>query len=1132
MEGTHVLPDIGPAAVLSPPTATFRHTHNSNQDTTSQHVLSLVEPRDFLYNARIAMGLIPCLAVITTFIGELALLPGCVGFMFCYLFDLTANRELTFFTVWATVVLVMTMLVVQSVHLISASLVNLFVLFEMGVCMVLVGIWASLQFRWISQFAPHLAVQFERLLFSLLPVCCNTLLTWVAITGAGLAPAPFLCLLIAALSCALYAVPLRSSFDPSRPAVASEPKRRAGGRDEDGGAPDKALVADPDALVSGRVSTAVAVLLVVVLPLGLYSSIHRHTYGTAFHQLRSHEFAPGLSFHLGLWAHLDNILLLACGSLLVLRALANHGVFWFARMKPRTLNVPAALALVVGLVVLVQRVTPLLRTMPLFAVSPPWDWLGLLTSALSCGAVACLTVPQLNVVPWVPRHPTLQVLAAVCAASACALVAMPLLVQAVVVLSAVALAQFYNNSSKHYYYFAFATGCTLAVAWFASHTFGFLVYRFRARLFDLFVTNLQHAALLLVVLFALCAALPGLAAANSGAFPIVLLSYVLGLCGFERVLTREWGGLLYPGYFVMMTSGVLLFALWRLRKEKRVDVYTVWMCGALAVAKASALLHRSGSVMASLALVLAVSAPLVFQPRSGSVAQLCMVVLLAAFSFFAQYSVFVPLLVSLVEARAPEGCALGLCFMTFGLGLLPLAVPKVFSQFMTAPEERTRASRLRAGSTAAALGEGPEKALLRIVLTASMAIGALIVYLHPESDSPIELVRAALFAISPGIALDPTDTFAAMWTAVGLACAGAGVLLAVTVVSPSFAESPIRLQLVEFAGFLIGAGFAPFFFAVKEWPLLILAASWGGVFACAAGLLARLGGGLLEVHPNQPEGRPSLMICIWAIGMMLTIIGIKQNHPLKVPSDMRQSAQAAVLGHSAMFAAVNLVVAFCFKLHCHAADQQKVSHTSAAAPRTSRTTDTHCACQTVCNAATLAGFFFAALCSLHLGCSETSVFLLSPVLLMLTPCSVGPFTLLTDSNRYFPIVFVNAAFLTLTVLFNLGVAVLSRNMPVSDVFAFAVNTSTSSALGEMSLVVKNMVLLVAVWPSVGLFCKFLGTLTPQNTYWLLLSMPLALVALIFADLLAVQILGVMGLVGSVVAIKSSWSILDYGLRFI
>eukprot|EP00903_Cladosiphon_okamuranus_P018928 g17409.t1 len=161
----------------------------------------------FLHNARVwALGG-PCIAVLLLVGGRATALVAAFGVMACYCFDLADNAEGALVSLWASVL-------GSAVSLVwSGSVPGLVHKLNIVVFVLLLGVWATLQFRPMYREEPDVARLLERLLFACFPLPAAAILTWAAVAfgGAVALAAPCLALVLYA-AVALYAVPLRSGL--------------------------------------------------------------------------------------------------------------------------------------------------------------------------------------------------------------------------------------------------------------------------------------------------------------------------------------------------------------------------------------------------------------------------------------------------------------------------------------------------------------------------------------------------------------------------------------------------------------------------------------------------------------------------------------------------------------------------------------------------------------------------------------------------------------------------------------------------------------------------------------------------------------------------------------------------------
>jgi hypothetical protein len=148
----------------------------------------------FAHNARLATALVPA----TAFLLDLGGLPVfavlAVGLAAAYLLDALRLRQGAFFTVWAALIAAdVAFFFSASLSSAAAASVPLTVL-ALLLCAetsFLIGVWASLQFRWIQLENPTIVVALERLLFACVPVAAPVLFTWAIVSAVGMVNASY-----------------------------------------------------------------------------------------------------------------------------------------------------------------------------------------------------------------------------------------------------------------------------------------------------------------------------------------------------------------------------------------------------------------------------------------------------------------------------------------------------------------------------------------------------------------------------------------------------------------------------------------------------------------------------------------------------------------------------------------------------------------------------------------------------------------------------------------------------------------------------------------------------------------------------------------------------------------------------
>eukprot|EP00884_Botryococcus_braunii_P004652 jgi/Botrbrau1/14188/Bobra.182_3s0121.1 len=487
-------------------------------------------PNNFQYNGRVALALLPSVCVVAGFGGKLPVGVMMVGAMVTYILDALRYREGTFGAVWLSLGATNLSFLISGA---SFSRTRPFVLggfmaASTGSLFFLIGVWATLQFKWIQMQYPVACLAFEKLLLvGCLPVAA-IMQTWGVIAATGADTAPYYQALILAGLYYLFGLPLASSFhaasNPSRPG----PSRRKG-----------------EGLGEGRVQSpldgAVSAAILLLLPPLEYVVIHWHTRFQLVHA----------------WA----LLCLTAGPLLFLTWL-REGLWWLPmRAGPKDALRKALLLLSLAATLAGFEGRVVFRAFGQYIqLQPPWNYIAV-TFALYGGAA--LVVLHLAGLLGEEVGATLLGGALLLSAGAGALAAgVPLLFVPAPLIGAAGLALYYESGMLRDY-LLFVGGTLISCAWFLYHHFWFL---------EVFLERmaLRTMCKLLLVGIVPAALLPGLVLASVSKTAIsVLIVVQAGLVAtLEEHLyagQHETGSEeMYPAFLVLLTSGLGLAAIHKL----------------------------------------------------------------------------------------------------------------------------------------------------------------------------------------------------------------------------------------------------------------------------------------------------------------------------------------------------------------------------------------------------------------------------------------------------------------------------------------------------------------------------------------------------------------------------------------
>lgn len=175
---------------------------------------SRFSPSSFLHNARIAVALVPCSAFLLDLGGTPVVATLTLGLMIAYILDSLNFKPGSFFAVW------LSLIAAQIAFFFSSSLVVVFnsvalallAAFLCAIANFLVGVWVSLQFKWIQIEYPAIVLALERLLFACVPLIASSIFTWATVSAIGMHNAAYYLMAFNCVFYWLFSVPRVSSF--------------------------------------------------------------------------------------------------------------------------------------------------------------------------------------------------------------------------------------------------------------------------------------------------------------------------------------------------------------------------------------------------------------------------------------------------------------------------------------------------------------------------------------------------------------------------------------------------------------------------------------------------------------------------------------------------------------------------------------------------------------------------------------------------------------------------------------------------------------------------------------------------------------------------------------------------------
>lgn len=198
------------------PNSSFYGNGSASSSSSSSRSLknSRFAPSAFVHNARIAVALVPCAAFLLDLGGTPVVAALTLGLMIAYILDSLNFKSGSFFAVWFS------LLSAQIAFFFSSSLYATFgsiplAILASFVCALanfLIGVWASLQFKWIQIEYPTIVLALERLLFASIPLIASVIFSWATIFAVGMTNAPYYHMAFNCIFYWLFSVPRVSSF--------------------------------------------------------------------------------------------------------------------------------------------------------------------------------------------------------------------------------------------------------------------------------------------------------------------------------------------------------------------------------------------------------------------------------------------------------------------------------------------------------------------------------------------------------------------------------------------------------------------------------------------------------------------------------------------------------------------------------------------------------------------------------------------------------------------------------------------------------------------------------------------------------------------------------------------------------
>ncbi|KAH6771104.1 no exine formation 1 [Perilla frutescens var. hirtella] len=1047
-------------------------------------------PSSFVHNARIAVALVPSAAFLLDLGGAPVVGTLVVGLMVAYILDSLNFKSGSFFAVWFTLIAAQITFFFSSSLYYTFNYVSIALLAALtcGLANFLIGVWVSLQFKWIQIEYPTIVLALERLLFACVPLIASTLFTWATVSAVGMLNAAYYLMAFNCIFYWLYSVPRVSSFK-----LKQEVNYHGGEVPE-------------DSFILGQLESCLHTLSLLFVPL---------TFHIASHYLVMFSSGAAIS---------DLFLLFFIPFLFQLYASTRGALWWVTKNEYQLQSirvVNGAVALVVIVVCLEIRVV--FHSFGRYIhVPPPLNYL-LVTITMLGGASAAGSY-ALGMVSDAFSSLAFTAMAVTVSAAGAIVVGFPILFLPLPSVAGYCLARFFTKKSLSSYS-AFVVLGSLMVAWFMMHNYWDL---------NIWIAgmSLKSFCKLIVGSVLLAMAVPGLAVlppqfrflTEAG-----LIGHALLLCYIENNFFNYsnvyyYGmddDVMYPSYMVVMTTFAGLAIVRRLSADRRIGSKAVWVLICLYSAKLSMLVMASKAVLwVSAVLLLAVSPPLLlYKDKSKSSASkmkpfqgYAHAGVVALSVWFCRETIFEAL--QWWFGRPPsDALLLGSCTLLTGLACIPI-VALHFSHVMAA------------------------KRYLALVI----ATGLLFILMQPPIPLAwtyhSDLIRSARqsaddISIYGFMASKPTWPSWLLIAAILLTLAGATSIIPITYI----------VELRTFYAIAVGIALGIYVSAEYFLQAAILHALIIVTMVCTS---------VFVVFTHLPSTSSTkvlpwvfaLIVALFPVTYLLegqvriskTWLGESGGEDMaeednKIATLLAvEGARTSLLG---LYAAIFMLIALEIKFELASLIREKFvergglrhsqsgENSSATVPprlrfmkqRRASTMPTFTIKRmaaegawmpAVGNVATVMCFAICLILNVHLtGGSNRAIFFLAPVLLLLNQDS-DFFAGFGDKQRYFPVTVVISAYLVLTAVYSIW----------EDVWHG--NTGCGVDIGgpDWIFAVKNLALLVLTFPSHILFNRFVWSYTKQADSRPLLTIPLNLPPVLMTDIMKIKILGLLGVIYS------------------
>ncbi|KAF5196502.1 no exine formation [Thalictrum thalictroides] len=1059
-------------------------------------------PSSFLHNNRIAIALVPCAAFLLDLGGTPVVATLTLGLMIAYILDSLSIKSGAFFGIWFTLI------ASQIAFFFTSNLVFVFNSLPIAILAslfcaktnFLIGVWASLQFKWIQIENPSIVLALERLLFGCVPIVASAMFTWATVSAVGMINAAYYFMVFNCVFYWLFSIPRVSSF---------KSKQEVGYHG--GEVPEETLILGP-------LESCIHTLQLLFLPLLFHVASHHSVVFTSFSDLFLLFFVP---FLFQLYA-------------------STRGALWWVTKNQHDIHsirvVNGAVALVIVVICLEIRVV--FHSFGRYIqVPPPLNYV--LVTITMLGGASTVGAYSVGMIGDAFSSMAFTAMSVLVSAAGAIVIGFPIMFLPLPIVCGFYLARFFTKKSLPSY-FAFILLASLMVMWFVLHNF-----------WDLNIwlagMSLKSFCKLIVANVILAMSVPGLALLppKFRLFTEVgLVSHALLLCHIENQFFNfsniYYFGLdddvMYPSYMVVTTTFVGLALARRLAVDCRIGPKTFWILTCLYASKLAMLFITSKSILwVSALLLLAVSPPLLLYKEKSKVASkmkawqgYAHAGVIAISTWFCRETVFEVLQWWLGKPPS-DGLLLGSCIVLMGLACIPI-VALHFSHVQ--PAKRC---------LVLVMAMGLLFVLLQPPIHLSWAFHSDLIRAAHQSADDISiygfvaskptwpswlLIAAILLTLAAVTSIIPVKYMVEMRTFYAL---GVGISLGIYISAEYFLVATILQALIVVtmicASFFVVFTHFPSASSTKllPWVFALLVALFPVTYLLEGQLRAKniFGEGIVGEAAEEDnklttllaiEGARTSLLGLYAAIFMLIALQIK----FELASLMRENFVDRGLAPNRSGRSNSAT----FSQKMRFTQQRRAS---SVATFTIKKLATEGAWMPfIGNVATVTCFIICLILNINLtGGSNRAIFLLAPILLLLNQDS-DFFAGLKDRQRYFPVTMVISVYLVLTATYRIWEEVWHGN------------AGWGLEIGgpDWFFAVKNSALLILTFPSHILFNRFVWSHTKETDLKPLLTLPLNLAPIIITDVIKVKVLGLLGVIYSLAQYLISRQLHISGLKYI